>query len=618
MNKDIQIFISAFLLFSSFCFSQSKSTETISVTGQFRENYRTIFLNETIQNLLFVLEKGNLMMPERAYFLSLSEEDTKKLGTSDVLIIPVVSNGSGIYYQYNKDFKFELISISEVENVYYSKKYEFVMENVRKMFVDETSDGKAYKESIFENPSLKDTLDWSEFTYHDDFRDTQKWIGKLNSQQEVTVRTQKLYERSNAGNSGEDFEKMTLAELAKHKLHYVESHFKIFGKSKHSATQEDWQKWIDGFLATNISDKIVKPNENFYQVKFKESVYSYWIKDSGAGKLLKISSQINYTNFNDQQIISFNPKKLTFSEGKIFNTEQLEAKDFVGFYAYQDTITTINKDFIFAKYKFLEKGKEEKDFYKKIEIKNLKPSLEKFNEKKKKQEYIIVRTKMTKDFLYILCHEKDKKNYHLICFDANSGKVLAREILNEVLRSRIIEIVPYKEFDSDNQNFTLLVTTNDGVHHLKFNEDLVNLQDRHLETNYYWHPYFYENENDSFYFKISEQKIDFKMINDDGIKNISTSIAGIYSGELAFLKVGDNFRIFYTFKDSFVQGIKTVLLDGKTFQPIGSPVTTFSEIPLETSQYENMPGQLNAFSMNDEYFVCYNLGTTQYLVKIKL
>ena len=608
-----------FLFFGfSFCFSQSKTAETISVKGQFRENYRTIFLNKTIQNLLFVLEKGDLKIPESGYFLNLSEEDAKKLGSSDVLIIPIVSNRSGIYHQYNKDFKFELIPIPEVENVYYSKKYEYMMENGIKVIVDEASDGKAYKASIFENPSVKDIVDWSKFVGQDDFRDTQKWISKLNSQEEVTVRSQKIYERSNAGSSEEDLEKRILSELAKKKLQYVESHFKIFSKSKHTATQEDWQKWIEGFLATKISDKIVKPNENFYQIKFKESVHSYWIKDSGAEKLLKISSQINYSNYDDQQIISFNPKKLTFSEGKIYNTEQIEAKDFVSFYAHQDTINTINKDFILGKYKFVEKGKDEKDFYKQIEIKNLKPSLEKFNEKKKEQEFIIKRAKLTKNFVYILYHKKDKKDYHLICFDAHSGKVLAKENLNEVLRSRIIEIVPFKEFDSDNQNFTLLISTNDGIHHLKLNDDLVNLQDRHLETNNYWHPYFYENENDSFYFQISEQALNFRIINDDGIKNISTPIAGIYSGELAFLKVGDNFRIFYSFQDAFVQGVRTILLDGKTFQPIDSPTTICSEIPVATSKYENMPTQLNAFFMNDEYYVCYKINTTQYLVKTKL
>ena len=608
-----------FLFFGfSLSFSQSKSAETISVTGQFRENYRTVFLNNTIQNLLFVLEKGNLVMPERGYFLNLSEEDAKKLGASDVLIIPIVSNRSGIYHQYNKNFKFELIPIPENEHTYYSKKYEYKMENGIKVIVDETSDGKAYKESIFENPSVKDTIDWSEFTYRDDFRDTQKWISKLNSQEKVTLRTEILKDGNGAENSNEYFEKIPLTKLVKQKLQYIESHFRIFGQSIYTATQEDWQKWIDDFLATKISEKIVKPNENFYQIKFKESVYSYWTKDSGAEKLIKISSQINYSNFNDQQIISFNPKKLTFSEGKIYNTDQIEAKDFVSFYAHQDTITTINKDFILAKYKFVEKGKDEKDFYKQIEIKNLKPSLEKYNEKKKKQEFIIKRAKLTKNFLYILYHEKDKKDYYLICFDAHSGKVLARENLNEALRSRIIEIVPFKKFDSDNQNFTLLISTNNGVHHLKFNDDLVNLQDRHLETNYYWHPYFYENENNSFYFQIPEQALNFKIINDDGIKNVSTPIAGIYTGEFAFLKVGENFRIFYSFQDSFVQGIKTILLDGKTFQQIESPTTIFSEIQAETSKYENRPAQLNAFFMNNEYYVCYNINTTQYLVKIKL
>lgn len=77
-----------------------------------------------------------------------------------------------------------------------------------------------------------------------------------------------------------------------------------------------------------------------------------------------------------------------------------------------------------------------------------------------------------------------------------------------------------------------MLTANDGVHHLKFNEDLVNLQDRHLGVNYYWNPYFYEDENNSFYFQISEQALNFKIIDDTGIKNVSTTIAEILAGEI--------------------------------------------------------------------------------------
>ena len=60
------------------------------VTGEFKREYRTIDLYDNIRRALFVLEKGNVYLPEdRADFHNLSPLDAKRLGTSHIFLIPL-------------------------------------------------------------------------------------------------------------------------------------------------------------------------------------------------------------------------------------------------------------------------------------------------------------------------------------------------------------------------------------------------------------------------------------------------------------------------------------------------------------------------------------------------
>ena len=62
--------------------------QAITVTGEFKESYRWVRLSSHVERVLFVLEKGDFLLPERGYFLKLSEGDAQRLDTSHILVIP--------------------------------------------------------------------------------------------------------------------------------------------------------------------------------------------------------------------------------------------------------------------------------------------------------------------------------------------------------------------------------------------------------------------------------------------------------------------------------------------------------------------------------------------------
>ena len=110
MKKHLTI---AFLLAFFSVFAQK-----ITVTGTFNKNYRTINLSGNIKKALFVLEKANIYLPERGYFLDLSPEDAKKLKTETILLIPF---NQEIGEKYDTPLTFELLPIPNLPEVYYTK-----------------------------------------------------------------------------------------------------------------------------------------------------------------------------------------------------------------------------------------------------------------------------------------------------------------------------------------------------------------------------------------------------------------------------------------------------------------------------------------------------------------
>ena len=81
--------------------------QAITVTGEFKESYRWVRLSSNVERVLFVLEKGDFLLPERGYFLKLSEKDAERLDTSHILVIPLFGD-EPIKWVYDTPITFEL------------------------------------------------------------------------------------------------------------------------------------------------------------------------------------------------------------------------------------------------------------------------------------------------------------------------------------------------------------------------------------------------------------------------------------------------------------------------------------------------------------------------------
>ena len=166
-----------------FIFSCTSLPQGSVVTGEFKEDYRTINLYGNIRKALFVLEKGNVyLLKDRAYFLKLSPLDAKRLGTSHILLIPLF--GDKITYKYDIPISFEILPIPNAPDVYYTKKAFYTDEQGKKITL-------SYPEELPLSPMEKIKkgipIYYEEINNSDDFRDIPQWIEALSSKQKVTT-----------------------------------------------------------------------------------------------------------------------------------------------------------------------------------------------------------------------------------------------------------------------------------------------------------------------------------------------------------------------------------------------------------------------------------------------
>ena len=171
------------ILSSFFFFSCAALAQGTVVTGEFKQEYRTLHLYNNIQKALFILEKGNVYLPEnRAYFLKLSPSDAKRLETSHILLVPLF--GDEIAYKYDIPISFEILPIPNAPDLYYTKKAFYTDEQGKKITL-------SYPEGLSLSPMEK--IKKGKPIYHreikdsDDFRDIPQWIEALSSTQKVTI-----------------------------------------------------------------------------------------------------------------------------------------------------------------------------------------------------------------------------------------------------------------------------------------------------------------------------------------------------------------------------------------------------------------------------------------------
>lgn len=142
----------------------------MTLSGFFKENYRSVRLSKEVNRLLFIKTKGHFKLPPfgTGNFLNLTKEDAVKTGFNDIVVIPLYD---GIFQSDRDKVTLELVQLSINEpTVFYTKK-------------NDVDKGISYNKKIFVNPTLKDTVSWDEIT-NSDLHYTKQWIDNL---------TKKLY-----------------------------------------------------------------------------------------------------------------------------------------------------------------------------------------------------------------------------------------------------------------------------------------------------------------------------------------------------------------------------------------------------------------------------------------
>jgi hypothetical protein len=579
--------------------------KTDSVTGQFKENYRVLHLSAGLQRLLFVLNKGSLYLPENGFFLHLNASDAQRLGAADIIIIPLFAERSNIFYEYDQDLTFEIVPIPGLKNGYYTKNSAFFQAH-NTIKVEEQK--QLYAPAIFESPSLKDTIVWANFADYNDLRDIPKWIDKLHSQEQVTVHHIGCVETTTGGFSTHDFQSESLSEFAKQRLGYVSNSMELLGAPKPEAGQQAWRQWIDSIIQAPLQDQLFDSGNEQLSITFDQSSAALLALDDADQQIIRLHPQPHYTNYKDQQVVSVDLLHQTIQADGIYAVQQKEASEFEDFFAAKDTLFTLNKQFVWGKYFPSIRTKDAPSFYKQLTIKTLIPE----------RGYTIDNSRVTRLYTYILYHKDKESQYKLLVCDTRTGTVLSKRDLHTILNDAQIpigklEYQPFTALDKTSNDFALLIKSKESVYHIRLDQNLKCIDQQNLGSAFPWYPSYICTATKQFYFNQTDNQMSFYPISVTSADIVQITLADRMYDNYTVVEDGQHIRLFYEYGDAFTHGIKTILLDGNSFKPIGPPEFMFSQVQLETESSENTPSNLQAFKINDTWRITFMIDNEFYV-----
>ena len=430
----------------------------MTLSGFFKENYRTIKLSKEAERLLFIKMKGHFQMPpfDYGYFLNLTKEDALKTGLNDILVIPLNVG----FAQSDKDkVTLELIPLSANEpSVFYTKQ-----NNVDK--------GIGYSKKIFSNPTLKDTVCWDDIT-NSDFHYTKEWIDNLDNEKEVTLKSYILYHTDKGGGSHPTFSKITMKELAQKRLHGVSNLFDIVEDEIWNKKQ--WQDWFERTI--NYQESALKDcNPNVFGVnnifKYDDGITMLYGADPITSKVFAIQSlPYNVDQFKDRQMIVIDSSKYHkydyYRDGQkqTHNIRALESQDnklyFIDFYcnwsAYEYDPTS--EQYIF---------KEKKEI--------VLPTTT-----GKKTDYYVSHLQANENLTFAIIGNEKSKEFQVATLKTQTGETLRTKSLKDLLAStglnftKKTEIVYLKYGLKSSADFVFGIKQGDDYFLVKINKDLTN------------------------------------------------------------------------------------------------------------------------------------------------
>ena len=603
------------ILSSFFFLSCAALAQGTVVTGEFKQEYRTLHLYNNIQKALFILEKGNVYLPEnRAYFLKLTPLDAKRLGTSLILLIPLF--GDKITYKYDIPISFEILPITNAPYVYYTKKAFYTDEQGKKITL-------SYPEELPLSPMEKIKkgipIYYQEINNRDDFRDIPQWIETLSSTQKVTIINQKNWEGvskdgKRVGGSKEYKQERLMSELAQEKLSYIRDFLSSIVPLPEKPTQEDWRKWWQRFQ--NYSFPLVKHLPVHIET-FQEFIDSYrlYALDKETQKVYNLAQGTEY--YPVPELLVFDVQNDKVERGRIYSEKQPDATAFVTFYAQNDTLYTLNSHFVWAKY--VPKRVNDSLFYQQIASADVAPEPNRSYRYVYYQdiEYEIVQCYTTAKCMYFLVQKKDTNEFQVMTLDTKTGKIEGKIPLNPLLDNpKKLEHHTQDIATGATDNFVFQLKTEKGVYFLKCNATKL-LEKTLLGKQFEWATTYLSWGKKQYYGDMdANDTFDFYSIASPSQKHSVSSPDDIYDTRI-MEQDEESVVAFYEYYDGFFSGLKMQRLDKDTHALKGKSSLLYQYFPVEELSSVNTPSCLKAFKINGQWHVFFAKEKGYYWVKVK-
>ena len=585
------------------------------VTGEFKQEYRTINLYGNIRRALFVLEKGNVYLPEdSAYFLKLSPLDANRLGTSHILLIPLF--GDKITYKYDIPISFEILPIPNAPHVYYTKKAFYTDEQGKKITL-------SYPEELPLSPMEKIKkgipIYYEEINNNDDFRDIPQWIEALSSKQKVTTIGTIVWDGVDkdgkmVGGYDEFKAQELMSELAQEKLSSLSYFLKSIVPLPEEPTQEDWRKWWQRFQ--NYSFPLVKHLPVHIET-FQEFIDSYrlYALDKETQKVYNLAQGTEY--YPVPELLVFDVQNDKVERGRIYSEKQPDATAFVTFYAQNDTLYTLNSHFVWAKY--VPKRVNDSLFYQQIASADVAPEPNRSYREVYYQdiEYEIVQCYTTAKCMYFLVQKKDTNEFQVMTLDTKTGKIEGKIPLNPLLDNpKKLEHHTQDIATGATDNFVFQLKTEKGVYFLKCNATKL-LEKILLGKKFEWGTTYLSWGKKQYYGDMdANDTFDFYSIASPSQKHSVSSPDDIYDTRI-MEQDEESVVAFYEYYDGFFSGLKMQRLDKDTHALKGKSSLLYQYFPVEELSSVNTPSCLKAFKINGQWHVFFAKEKRYYWVKVK-
>ncbi len=530
--KNIVLILCSILTFSV------SAQKTITVTGKFKKNYRTVNPTKQLQRALFILEKGDICFPEgglfdQMYFLKLSAKDAKRLDTEVILVYPFFD--TKITYIYDTPITLELISIPNLPDCYYSKKASCAQ--VSSTYPENLPLSKMSKIKAGKTDLLQER--------RADFRNLPEWIGALDNDKKVPfMNFRRVYLTNGTERTDEVPDSIALSDLAKEKMDDVAYFLKDVIPLPEKPTKEDWQQWWKKLQEFKI--ETVKNNAHIETFKEadRDQIFGF---DEQKQKVYALHCSPIVNNYHDRELLIFNTLNNKVTRAYIYHKTQREATDFVNVYAQNDTLYTLNKSMQWAKY--FPTATDSLPFYKQLAINSLLPSAEK---EKVSDIYRIIDIHNTPTHTQLFYQKRHTEDFFVMCIDTRTGKLLQNIALKTLFPNTQTLAYVYTKA-SESAVLTLRMKTEKDIYELAFKEG--KLVKKEL-------------------LPADSKSVTGKLLD----KNY---VQGIEKIE------GKHLNIFYEFIDPLFIGVRMQVFDKESLTPIGKPINVYQYLPEEEISSDN-------------------------------